>query len=383
MARGRCVRTGPSLLARPATRERATLFACGFLLRAPVRRCLFSCHSAGPRQAWAPEPAAPPLAPVGVAVAVGGFRRSNRRTWFGLLCGTDGLGFHPLRRLLCVRCGRSDLRWWGHLGLRRALWRCRRRRDGLSALFPLATLLGLSALLRRLCSGCRRSDLRWSGRSRRRDGCAGDDCPRCSPLPRCSAFPRCSGGCAVGAGGATCGGAAGAGAATGCPRCSPLPRCSAFPRCSGGCAAGTGDVACDGAPPCVGAPGAPEIAGAAGAFRSSDFPRASPGLAPGAAGGGRMVGGGCLRLRDHFDDGRRRGRRGFNSLRAASSSGLPGFAVSCCCCAAKPACAAGGRGARDDGPLEHAGRRLVALGGGAAHAFLGRRHGRSDRAPAR
>jgi hypothetical protein len=33
---------------------------------------------------------------------------------------------------------------------------------------------------------------------------------------------------------------------------------------------------------------------------------------------------------------------GFNSLRAASSSGLPGFAVSCCCCAAKPTCAAGG-----------------------------------------
>src|SRR3972149_7435561 len=60
--------TGPFLrLARPATRGRATLFACAF--RAPARRCLFSCHSTCPRQAWASDHAAPPLAPIGVAAA--------------------------------------------------------------------------------------------------------------------------------------------------------------------------------------------------------------------------------------------------------------------------------------------------------------------------
>ena len=189
-------------------------------------------------------------------------RRGYRRTRFGLLFPAGGLGSRTLRRLRCGRRRRSSLwragpwlgralrwrRWrgdglstwfslttlfwhfallrcpcgryrWrglrrGDLGLRRSLWRCRRRRcyglsalftlatllalsallrwlrswrrrsdlrcragsrhralwrwwgrDGLSALFTLATLLALSAFLRGLPSGCRRSDLRWSGRS--------------------------------------------------------------------------------------------------------------------------------------------------------------------------------------------------------------------------
>jgi hypothetical protein len=70
MERDRCLCTGPSPRAQPATRERASLFACGFLLRASARRCPSSCHPACPRQAWALDRAAPPLAPVGVAMAV-------------------------------------------------------------------------------------------------------------------------------------------------------------------------------------------------------------------------------------------------------------------------------------------------------------------------
>ncbi len=174
-----------------------------------------------------------------------------------------------------------------------------------------------------------------------------------------------------GAGAARCGG--GGGGATGCPRCSPLPGCSALPRCSGGwrrwcrrqrlaaerpepaprvAAAGAaarrvvravppchvarpfrvapvvvlpvrGGVACDGAPPCVGAPGAPEIAGAAGAFRSSDFPRASSGpgtgLPPAAdAWSAALFVSGATTL----TTGAGAAAAGFNSLRAASSSGL-------------------------------------------------------------
>ncbi len=58
----------PSLLTCLAKREHATLFACGFLLRVPARRRLFSCHSDFPRQgqASAHAHAAPPVAPIAV-----------------------------------------------------------------------------------------------------------------------------------------------------------------------------------------------------------------------------------------------------------------------------------------------------------------------------
>src|ERR1017187_7501498 len=67
MARGRCVCSGPSLLVCPATwGERAALLACGFLLCASAGRCLFSCPSTCPRQAWAFDYLTPPLARVAV-----------------------------------------------------------------------------------------------------------------------------------------------------------------------------------------------------------------------------------------------------------------------------------------------------------------------------
>ncbi len=69
MARGRRVCTGPSRLARPATRECATFLACGCLPRAAARRCLSSCHSACPQQAWASDHATPPLVPAAVRPA--------------------------------------------------------------------------------------------------------------------------------------------------------------------------------------------------------------------------------------------------------------------------------------------------------------------------
>src|SRR5207244_3570147 len=59
-----------SRLAHSATRERATLFACGLLLRASARHCPSSCPAACSRQAWAHDHAAPPLTPAGLAVAV-------------------------------------------------------------------------------------------------------------------------------------------------------------------------------------------------------------------------------------------------------------------------------------------------------------------------
>ena len=80
----------------------------------------------------------------------------------------------------------------------------------------------------------------------------------------------------------------------------------------------------------------------AGTFRSSDLPRASPGLAPGAVAGGRAVGGAICVGVTTLTTGAGAAATGFNSLRAVSSSGLPGFAASCCCCAAKPTDAAGG-----------------------------------------
>lgn len=63
--------TGPSPLARPARRERTTLFVCAFLPPAPALRWLSSCRSPFPRRAWAFAHAAPPLAPVGLAPAAG------------------------------------------------------------------------------------------------------------------------------------------------------------------------------------------------------------------------------------------------------------------------------------------------------------------------
>ena len=97
---------------------------------------------------------------------------------------------------------------------------------------------------------------------------------------------------------ARCGGAVGG--ATGCSRCGLLPRCS-------------------------------------------DLPRASTGLVSDAVGGGRTVGGAAACVgATTLTTGAGAAAAGFNSFRAASSSGLPGFAVNCCCCAAKPGWAAGG-----------------------------------------
>lgn len=104
---------------------------------------------------------------------------------------------------------------------------------------------------------------------------------------------------------------------------------------------GAGRAACGGALACVvGARGASAITGAAGALRSSDLPRASAGAAAVAAGGKRWVGGATFVSAITLTAGV--AAAAFNSLRAPSSSGRPGFAVSCGCCAENPIRASGG-----------------------------------------
>jgi len=55
-----------------------------------------------------------------------------------------------------------------------------------------------------------------------------------------------------------------------------------------------------------------------------------------------LVGGASFGCATTLTTGAGAAATGFNSLRAASSSGWPGFAISCGCCAAKPTRAAGG-----------------------------------------
>lgn len=106
-----------------------------------------------------------------------------------------------------------------------------------------------------------------------------------------------------------------------CPRCSPLPRCSGRPRCSGVCIAGVTDC---------------------GEPRSSGVTRRSPALPAGATRGGSAVGGATCDGATTLTTGAGTTAIGFNSLRAAALSGLPGSTVNCCRCAAKPSCAGGG-----------------------------------------
>ena len=71
---------------------------------------------------------------------------------------------------------------------------------------------------------------------------------------------------------------------------------------------------------------------------------------------------------------------GFSSLRAASSSGLPGFAASCCCCAANPAGAAGGAARATTGRSNTRPRRRLFAGTcRSTHTSLGRRDSRNRR----
>ena len=87
----------------------------------------------------------------------------------------------------------------------------------------------------------------------------------------------------------------------------------------------------------------------------------------------------CLRRRDHFDHGRRRGRCSsqFLACGVVERSARPRCQL--LLLRREPGRGRGRRGARDDGPLEHAGRRLVALCGGATNASLGRSHGGHER----
>ena len=231
-------------------RGRSSPFACGFPLRASARRCLSSCHPAWPRQAWVLVRAAAPVAPVEVAAVVAQLRADvvrlslgqRRAEWLAVVVaeplraaptvaaviappalgeqraaarrpsarprvavrggGATGcrrvvppatlFGLSALLRRLRRWCRRSDLRRRSR-SRRRALRWWRRRGDGLSALVPLARLLGPSALLGGLLRRwCRGSDLRWRSRNRRRAlgwcGRWSDGFPRWSPLPGCSAF---------------------------------------------------------------------------------------------------------------------------------------------------------------------------------------------------
>ena len=179
------------------------------------------------------------------------------------------------------------------LGLGRAL-RWRRRCYRLSALFPPATLLGLSALFRRLRSGCRRSDLRWRDRS------------RCRPLR----WRRR------------------------CYRLSALFSLST-------------------------------LFGLPALFRCRRR-RAH----------GRW---GFLRLLDHFDDGRRRGRCRFQFLACDIVERFARIRCKLLLLRRETDACRRGCGAGDDRPLEHAGRRLAALGSGATHASLCRSYWRNDR----
>jgi hypothetical protein len=104
-----------------------------------------------------------------------------------------------------------------------------------------------------------------------------------------------------------------------------LPGWSARSRCSGGRATGEDGATFGSATGVV-----------AGDFRSSDFPRASTG----AGAGGRRVTGGAIFASITLTAGA--AAAGFNSLRAASSSGLPGLEVNCGCWAVKPIGAGGG-----------------------------------------
>ena len=177
-------------------------------------------------------------------------------------------------------------------------------------------------------------------------------------MPGCSGLVLCCDDCTAGGGGATFG-STGVAATSG-PGFVGCRGWSDFSRCAG-------RAACDGALACVvGARGASAITGAAGALWSSDFPRASDGAMGAVAAGRRWVGGATFVFAITFTAGV--ATADFNSLRVASSSGLPGFAVSCGCCAEKPIRASGGasrtRGQAACRPVRHCLARFFQSGPG-------------------
>jgi len=194
----------------------------------------------------------------------------------------------------------------------------------LSALAPFVRLLGPCALFWRLRSGCRRSDFR--GRSH---------LGLCGTLWRWwrSDF-RFSDRHSAGG-----------------PGFSDFAGCSDFPRCSGGRAmvrVARLAVAQQFAPSARAGRQSRTLRGLAVIGSSARFRRRSSGCCRGR----RCVGGATFVSATTLTAGA--AAAGFNSLRAASSSGLPGFAARYGCCAAKPI---GGRRrccARDDRPLEDA-----------------------------